>query len=149
MAKTAGLLGGAAPKAAPAVPKGLPGLGGLLGGGAGAGQCGFDRQALGAGHLGGATGPAVSHAAAVPVTVSAAPEASAGPGNLLGGMPLGGAGSGIAGGAGPLYGFKPTVMAWPPPGRLAGPAGIPFSEIGEAFIRARIFCPAPGFRCLT
>ncbi|MDR3663317.1 MAG: hypothetical protein P4L86_23520, partial [Mycobacterium sp.] len=46
-----------------------------------------------------------------------APEAGTGPGgNLLGGMPLAGVGSGTAGGAGPRYGFKPTVMARPPLG---------------------------------
>ncbi len=39
----------------------------------------------------------------------------AGSGNLLGGMPLAGAGAGgLGGGAGPRYGFKPTVMARPP-----------------------------------
>ncbi|SPM37831.1 hypothetical protein MNAB215_4, partial [Mycobacterium numidiamassiliense] len=37
-----------------------------------------------------------------------------GPGNLLGGMPLAGMGTGGASGAGPRYGFKPTVMARPP-----------------------------------
>ncbi|MGD1112128.1 MAG: hypothetical protein ABR885_18055, partial [Mycobacterium sp.] len=35
-------------------------------------------------------------------------------GNLLGGMPLAGMGTGGASGAGPRYGFKPTVMARPP-----------------------------------
>jgi len=118
ISKTLGWIGGAAPAAA-AVPKGLPGLGGLLGGGAGA-----------AAHLGSATSigklsvPATwagavqagaPHATAIPVSsVSAAPEA--GPGNLLGGMPLAGVGSGTAGGAGPRYGFRPTVMARPPLG---------------------------------
>ncbi len=122
IAKTLGLMGGAAPKAAALVPKGLPGLGGLLGGGGAA----HATAALGsAGSVGklsvpatwaGATGPTVSHTTAVPVsTVSAAPEASAGPGNLLGGMPLAGAGSGTSGSA-PRYGFKPTVMARPPLG---------------------------------
>nr|WP_308207934.1 hypothetical protein [Mycobacterium marseillense] len=37
-----------------------------------------------------------------------------GPGNLLGGMPLAGAGAGGHGVAGPKYGFRPTVMARPP-----------------------------------
>jgi PPE-repeat protein len=119
MAKTVGIIGGAAAPAAAAVPKGLPGLGGLLGGGAGA-----------AAHLGSATSigklsvpaswagaiQAAPHASAIPVSsVSAAPEA-AGTGNLLGGMPLAGVGSGTAGGAGPRYGFRPTVMARPPLG---------------------------------
>lgn len=41
------------------------------------------------------------------------PPEVGGPGNLLGGMPLAGTGSG-ASGAGPRYGFRPTVMARPP-----------------------------------
>ncbi len=120
IAKTTGALTGAAAPAAAAVPKGLPGLGGLLGGGAGA-----------AAHLGSATSigkltvPATwagnvqavaPHATAIPVsTVSAAPEAG-GTGNVLGGMPLAGVGSGAGSGAGPRYGFRPTVMARPPLG---------------------------------
>jgi PPE-repeat protein len=118
IAKSVGAI--AAPAAAAAaVPKGLPGLGGLLGGGVGA-----------AAHLGSATSigklsvpiswtgaPAAVPHAAIPVSsISAAPEAAGGPGNLLGGMPLAGAGSGAASGAGPRYGFKPTVMARPPLG---------------------------------
>ncbi len=122
IAKSAGWLGGAAPAAAAAVPKALPALGGMLGGGGIAHATG----ALGsAGSIGKLSVPAtwagattgVSHAAPQLVsTVSAAPEAGTGPGNLLGGMPLAGAGSGTAGGAGPRYGFKPTVMARPPLG---------------------------------
>ncbi len=115
-AKTVGALGGAVPAAAAAVPKGLPGLGGLLGGGA----------PPVAAHLGSATsigklsvpaawsGPVStpSHATAIPVSnVREAPDAA--PGNLLGGMPLAGAGTGGSG-AGPRYGFKPVVMARPP-----------------------------------
>jgi len=118
MAKTLGAITAPAAAAA-AVPHGLPGLGGLLGGGAAhvAGSLG------GAGSVGklsvpaawsGATAP-VSRAAAIPVsTVSAAPEAAGGPGNLLGGMPLAGAGAGGGHGSGPRYGFKPTIMARPP-----------------------------------
>ena len=65
----------------------------------------------------GATQAAVPHATAIPVSsVSAAPEAAGGPGNLLGGMPLAGAGAGGSGGAGPRYGSRPTVMARPPLG---------------------------------
>jgi PPE-repeat protein len=117
ISKTLGWIGGA-PAAAAAVPKGLPGLGGLLGGGAA--------------HLGSATSigklsvpatwagnvqAAAPHATAIPVSsVSAAPEAAGGPGNLLGGMPLAGVGSGAGSGAGPRYGFRPTVMARPPLG---------------------------------
>lgn len=117
ISKTLGWIGGAAAPAAAAVPKGLPGLGGLLGGGAA--------------HLGSATSigklsvpatwagnvqAAAPHATAIPVSsVSAAPEAG-GAGNLLGGMPLAGVGSGAGSGAGPRYGFRPTVMARPPLG---------------------------------
>jgi PPE-repeat protein len=115
-AKTVGALGAAAPAAAAAVPKGLPALGGLLGGGA----------PPVAAHLGSATsigklsvpaswsGPVAtpSHATAIPVSnVREAPDVGAG--NLLGGMPLAGAGTGGSG-AGPRYGFRPTVMARPP-----------------------------------
>jgi PPE-repeat protein len=120
MAKTLGVIGGAPPAAAAAVPKALPALGGMLGGGAHAAAAIGNAGSIGklsvpvswAGNLGGG----LSHATAVPVsTVSAAPEA-AGPGNLLGGMPLAGMGTGTTGGAGPRYGFKPTVMARPPLG---------------------------------
>ena len=46
--------------------------------------------------------------------VSAAPEAAAGNGNLIGGMPLAGTKAGFGNGLGPRYGFKPTVMPRPP-----------------------------------
>jgi PPE-repeat protein len=123
ISKTLGWIGGAAAPAAAAVPKGLPGLGGLLGGGA-AGA--VHASALGsAGSIGklsvpvswSGAAPAAAVAHAVPVSsVSAAPEAAGGPGNLLGGMPLAGAGAGGSHGAGPRYGFRPTVMARPPLG---------------------------------
>jgi PPE-repeat protein len=119
MAKTLGAIGGAAPAAAAAVPKSLPALGGMLGGGAHAAAAIGNAGSIGklsvpvswAGNMGG-----MSHATAIPVsTVSAAPEGAA-PGNLLGGMPLAGMGTGTSGAAGPRYGFKPTVMARPPLG---------------------------------
>ncbi len=122
MSKTLGWMTAPAAAAA-AVPKGLPGLGGLLGGGAGAAA--HATGALGsAGSIGklsvpvawsGAAPAAVSHAPQLVSTVSAAPEAAGQPGNLLGGMPLAGVGSGTSG-AGPRYGFRPTVMARPPLG---------------------------------
>lgn len=57
---------------------------------------------------------AAPHAPLAISSVSAAPE-SGGAGNLLGGMPLAGAGAGgLGGGASPKYGFKPTVMTRPP-----------------------------------
>jgi len=127
MAKTVGLLNAAAPAAAAggagAAAGGLGGLGGMLGGG-GSGAVGPSVAAsLGnAGAVGKLAVPpswiggaplAAPHAPLAVSSVSAAPEA--GNGNLLGGMPLAGAGAGGFGGAaGPRYGFKPTVMARPP-----------------------------------
>ena len=110
-----------APAAAAAhVPKGLPGLGGMLGGGAG-GVGAHLGSASSVGKLSvpvawsGAAGPSVTPHAAVPVSsVSAAPEGAGGAGNLLGGMPLAGAGAHGAAGSGPRYGFRPTIMARPP-----------------------------------
>jgi PPE-repeat protein len=126
MAKTLGFLGGAAPAAAGGGLGGLGGLGGMLGGGAAAGGALGPGVAAGLGNagsvgklavppswIGGA--PLTAPHAPLPISsVSAAPE-GAGAGNLLGGMPLagGGAGGGM-GGAGPRYGFKPTVMSRPP-----------------------------------
>ncbi|MCA2256699.1 hypothetical protein JF710_26290, partial [Mycobacterium intracellulare] len=102
ISKSLGLIGSAAPAAAKALPA-LGGLGGMLGGGAAAAH---PVAALGsAASIGGklsvpvawsgapAAAPALGHA--IPVsTISAAPEAAGGPGNLLGGMPLAGAGAG-------------------------------------------------------
>ena len=132
IAKSTGGLGGAAPAAAGAAPKALPGLGGLgglLGGGAG-GVAAHAASATmgGASSIGGklsvpvawsgATAPLTHAPAQLVSTVSAAPEAAAGAGggggNLLGGMPLAGAGAGSGVGSGPRYGFRPTVMARPP-----------------------------------
>jgi PPE-repeat protein len=121
MAKTVGAIGAAPAAAAAAVPKGLPGLGGLLGGGAGLAH---PAAALGgAGSVGklsvpvswsGAAPASLPHAAIPVSAVSAAPEAAGSGGNLLGGMPLGGLGAHGASGAGPRYGFRPTIMARPP-----------------------------------
>ena len=121
IAKSAGLLGGAAPAAAKALP-GLGGLGGMLGGGAAAAHpVAAVGSAASVGKLSvpvswsGAQAAAPEIGRAIPVsTVSAAPEAAGGPGNLLGGMPLAGTGAGGHGAAGPKYGFRPTVMARPP-----------------------------------
>ncbi|OBI41223.1 PPE family protein [Mycobacterium colombiense] len=121
IAKSTGALGGAAPAVAKALP-GLGGLGGMLGGGAAAAH---PVAALGsAASVGGKLSVPVSWSGAPPTqvlgraipvsSVSAAPEAAGGPGNLLGGMPLAGAGTAGHGVAGPKYGFRPTVMARPP-----------------------------------
>ena len=119
IAKTAGLITTAAPAAAAAVPKGLPGLGGLLGGGAThvTGALGnassVGRLSVPAAWTGPLTG---AHASPTAIPVSNVREApDVGTGNLLGGMPLAGAGRGATG-AGPRYGFRPTVMARPPLG---------------------------------
>jgi PPE-repeat protein len=126
IAKSAGMLGGAAPAAAaPALP-GLGGLGAGLGGGAagaGAGAHAVSAISGGANSVGklavpaswvGATPQAAPHGVQLVSSVSAAPEAAgAGNGNLLGGMPLAGARAGGFG-SGPRYGFKPTVMPRPP-----------------------------------
>ena len=126
MAKTTGALAGAAPAAAAAPP--IPGLGGLgagLGGAAGgaAHTTGVAAEMGNAGALGRLAVPASWAGGApaaptpgnpIPVSTVSAVEPSGGSGNLMGGMPLAGAGAGNAGGAGPKYGFKPTVMTRPP-----------------------------------
>ncbi|KZS60831.1 PPE family protein [Mycobacterium ostraviense] len=111
-----GLAPAASSAAGSAAANGLAGLGGLLGGGGGvAASMG---QAASVGKLSvpaaiSGIGPTVGHASPLPIsTVSAAPDTAAG--NLLGGLPLAGAGTGAAAGAGPRYGFRPTVMARPP-----------------------------------
>ncbi len=128
MAKTTGaLVGGAAPAAAaPALP-GLGGLGAGLGGAAGGaahpmgvaaelGNAGaIGKLAVPASWIGG--GPQVATPTPgnpIPVSTVSAIQEGGGGGNLMGGMPLAGAGAGNAGGAGPKYGFKPTVMTRPP-----------------------------------
>ena len=134
MAKTFGAIGAAAPAAA-AAPPSLGGLGAGLGGGpagaagaagalghtsgtvaAGLGNAGSlgGKLAVPASWIGGApTAPTPGNP--IPVSTVSAIQESGGSGNLLGGMPLAGAGAGgHAGGAGPRYGVKPTVMSRPP-----------------------------------
>jgi PPE-repeat protein len=127
IAKSAGMLGGAAPAAAAPAIQGLGGLGAGLGGAAG-GAAAHSVSAVsgGASSIGklavpaswaGATPPAaVPHGAQLVSQVQAAPEgAAAGGSNVMGGMPMGAAGRGGTGfGLGPRYGFKPTVMTRPP-----------------------------------
>jgi len=126
MAKSAGMLGGAAPAAAAPALHGLGGLGAGLGSGAaGAGAHAVSAVSGGAGSVGKLAVPA-SWIGGTPQTaapgvqlvsnVSAAPEAAAGGGNLMGGMPLAGTRAGFGNGLGPRYGFKPTVMGRPPIG---------------------------------
>jgi PPE-repeat protein len=128
IAKSAGMLGGAAPAAAAPALHGLGGLGAGLGGGA-AGAAGGAAHSVSAISGGGASigklAVPASWAGATPAaapqgvqlvsSVQAVPEgAAAGGGNLLGGMPLAGAGRGGIGAFGPRYGFKPTIMPRPP-----------------------------------
>jgi PPE-repeat protein len=128
IAKSAGMLGGAAPAAAaPPALGGLGGLGGALGGGgaagAGAGAHAVSAITGGAESVGklavpaswvGGAPQAAPHGVQLVSSVSAAPEAAAGSGNLMGGMPLAGTRAGFGNGLGPRYGFKPTVMPRPP-----------------------------------
>jgi PPE-repeat protein len=128
IAKSAGMLGGAAPAAAaPGALGGLGGLGGALGGGAaagaGAGAHSISAISGGAGSVGklavpaswvGGAPQAAPQGVQLVSSVSAAPEAAAGSGNLMGGMPLAGTRAGFGNGLGPRYGFKPTVMPRPP-----------------------------------
>jgi PPE-repeat protein len=121
IAKSTGAIGGAVAGAAAAAPKGLSGLGGMLGGGAAPSVAAGLGNAASIGKLAvpaawsGALPGVVHPTSAIPVSaISAAPEATGGAGNLLGGMPLAGMGTGGAAGAGPRYGFRPTVMARPP-----------------------------------
>ena len=127
IAKSAGMLGGAAPAAAAPSLGGLGGLGGALGGGgaagAGAGAHAISAISGGAGSVGklavpaswvGGAPQAAPHGVQLVSSVSATPEAAAGSGNLMGGMPLAGTRAGFGNGLGPRYGFKPTVMPRPP-----------------------------------
>jgi PPE-repeat protein len=123
IAKSAGVLGGAAPAAAKAAAGAAAGaghgLGAALGGGGGQVAAGLGSGAHVAGlsvpnSWPGAVAPSVAKPmSAVPVSeVITAPESGAG--NLVGGVPAAGMGGPVRGaGAGPRYGFKPTVMARP------------------------------------
>jgi PPE-repeat protein len=117
IAKSAGWLGGAAPAAAAAVPKGIGGLGGAAGGAGGQVAAGLGHGAHVAGlsvpnSWPGATLPsAAKPMSAIPVSEPIT-SGESGAGNLVGGMPVG-TGAARGAGAGPRYGFKPTVMARP------------------------------------
>lgn len=112
MAKSAGLLGGAAPAAAAAVPvppltAGL-GAGGQVAAGLGNGAH-IGHLAVPSSWPGASAAPAVRPAVQMisePITAAE----SAGSGNVLGGMPVGGGGNTRGAGAAPRYGIKPTVM---------------------------------------
>jgi PPE-repeat protein len=121
IAKSSGWLGGAAPAAAGAAAKAVPGLGAGVGGAGGQVAAGLGNGA----HVAGLTVPPAFPGA---TTVSAAKPMSAipvsepitagepGAGNLVGGMPVGAGALGRGGvGVGPRYGFKPTIMARPLP----------------------------------
>ncbi|GLV07726.1 hypothetical protein MyChFU_10460 [Mycobacterium intracellulare subsp. chimaera] len=97
----------------------LPALGNALGGGGGAISAGLGSAAPVGGlsvpaSWASAAGPAApSGASSIPISRFITTPETSGPGPLLGGMPLAGAGAG-ASGAGPRYGIRPTVMARPP-----------------------------------
>jgi PPE-repeat protein len=118
IAKSAGWLGGAAPAAAAAVPKGIGGLGAAAGGAGGQVAAGLGHGAHVAGlsvpnSWPGATLPsAAKPMSAIPVSEPIT-SGESGAGNLVGGLPVGGTGMGRGAGTGPRYGFKPTVMARP------------------------------------
>jgi PPE-repeat protein len=118
ISKSAGWLGGAAPAAAAAVPKGIGGLGGAAGGAGGQVAAGLGSGA----HVAGLSVPnswpgATLPSAAKPMSVVPVSEpitsGESGAGNLVGGMPVGATGGARGVGAGPRYGFKPTVMPRP------------------------------------
>jgi PPE-repeat protein len=118
IAKSAGWLGGAAPAAAAAVPKGIGGLGGAAGGAGGQVAAGLGHGA----HVAGLSVPnswpgATLASTAKPMSAIPVSEpitsGGSGAGNLVGGMPVGGVGAARGAGAGPRYGFKPTIMARP------------------------------------
>ncbi len=114
IAKSAGWLGGAAPAAAAAVPKGIGGLGGAAGG-----------VAAGLGHGAHVAGLSVPNSwpgstlasAAKPVTAIPVSEpitaGESGAGNLIGGMPVGGMGAGAE--PPPAHATDSNPPSWPAP----------------------------------
>jgi PPE-repeat protein len=129
IAKSAGMLGGAAPAAAAPAIQGLGGLGAGLGGAAGAGAgaaahsvsavsggaSSIGKLAVPASWAGSTPASAAPHGVQLVSQVQAAPEgAAAGGSNVMGGMPMGAGRAGNGFGLGPRYGFKPTVMTRPP-----------------------------------
>lgn len=121
IAKATGALGGAATAAAPAVvpPPPVAGLASIGGGAPVAGTLG---NAVSVGRLsvppvwaGNTLAEAPHLGATLPPVSNIREAADARPANILGGMPLGGAGAGDGGaGRGPRYGIRPTVIPRPP-----------------------------------
>lgn len=121
IAKSAGWLNGpaaAAPAAVPAIP--TPPIGGALGTAGGQVAAGLGEGAH-IGHLavpsswpGASAAPAVRPAVQM-ISEPITPGEAAPAGNVLSGMPVAGGGATRGAGAGPRYGFKPTVMARPLP----------------------------------
>lgn len=120
IAKSTGAMGGAAPAAAaPAVP--APPVGPGLAG-AGAPVAGTLGNAVSVGRLSvppvwaeNTLAEAPHLGATLPPVSNIREAADARPANILGGMPLGGAGAGDGGaGRGPRYGIRPTVIPRPP-----------------------------------
>jgi hypothetical protein len=118
ISKSAGWLTTAAPAAAAAVPKGISGLGAAAGGAGGQVAAGLGRGAHIAGlsvtnSWPGATLPSAAKPMSVIPVSEPITSGESGAGNLVGGMPVGGTDVARGAGAGPRYGFKPTVMARP------------------------------------
>ena len=121
IAKSTGALGGAVAGAAAAAPKGLSGLGGMLGGGAAPSVAAGLGNAASIGKLAvpaawsGAL-PGVLHpTSAIPVSaVSALPKPPPEPETSWAACHSPAWAPAAPAGAGPRYGFKPTVMARPP-----------------------------------
>ncbi|ORA25291.1 hypothetical protein BST12_03105 [Mycobacterium angelicum] len=117
--KTLGLLGGSTAAAASgAAQSGLAGLGGLLGSGGPVSASMGHSSSLGRLSVPPSWAGAGPQPEPMPVrmpieTLKFTPDAAAGSGNMLGGMPLAGPGH-SASGSGPRYGVRPTVMARPP-----------------------------------
>ncbi|BBX99143.1 PPE family protein [Mycobacterium lacus] len=120
-AKAMGMIGpeaaeaavGAAPAAAAAASVGGPlGGGGPIAAGLG-GAASIGKLSVPPAWAGTGPGPSAVHAPLQRVSQVVEPPDVGSTGNLLGGLPLAGAGANVAG-AGPRYGFRPTVMARPP-----------------------------------
>ncbi|OBK96763.1 hypothetical protein A5645_08075 [Mycobacterium asiaticum] len=120
VAKSAGLLSAPAAAATPSVP--IPPISGAVGAAGGQVAAGLGNGAH-IGHLAvpaswpgaSAAAPSVRPAVQMISEPIVAGEHASGSGNVLNGMPVVGAGNGRGPGAGPRYGFKPTVMPRPLP----------------------------------
>ncbi len=114
IAKSTGMLGGAAPAAAAAVP--TPPISGAIGAAGGQVAAGLGNGAH-IGHLavpaswpGASAAPTVRPAVQMVSEPITAPASAPAGSNVMSGLPVVGGGGARGAGAGPRYGFKPTVM---------------------------------------